>query len=138
MRLFLLINSLGTHSCTSRDASQATKPRWLRTPLNARQSSAACKILHYHADNGRFTDNAFIADCNVQQQNLLYCGVNAHFRNDIAEHHIRDLQEQTRTSMLYAMNKWKRMILICLWAYTMRHANDVTNATPQHCKRDVP
>ena len=24
------------------------------------------KILHYHADNGRFMDNAFIADCNAQ------------------------------------------------------------------------
>ena len=24
------------------------------------------KILHYHADNGRFVDNTFIADCNVQ------------------------------------------------------------------------
>ena len=32
--------------------------------------------------------------------------------------------------MLYAMNKWKRMILICLWPYAMRHANDVANATP--------
>ena len=42
---------------------------------------------------------------------------------------MRDLQEQTRTSMLYTMNKWKRMILICLWPYAMRHANDVANAT---------
>ena len=70
------------------------------------------KILHYHADNGRFVDNAFIADCNAQRQSLSYCGVNAHFQNGIAERRIRDLQEQTRTCMLYAMNKWKRMILI--------------------------
>ena len=33
--------------------------------------------------------------------------------------------------MLYAMNKWKRMILICLWPYAMRHTNNVTNATPR-------
>ena len=33
--------------------------------------------------------------------------------------------------MLYAMNKWKRMILICLWPYAMRHANDVANTTPR-------
>ena len=33
--------------------------------------------------------------------------------------------------MLYAMNKWKRMILICLWLYAMRHINDVANATPK-------
>ena len=44
------------------------------------------KILHYHADNGQFTDNAFIADCKVQWQCLSYCGMNAHFQNGIAEH----------------------------------------------------
>ena len=96
------------------------------------------KILHYHADNGRFADNAFIADCKAQRQGLSYCGVNAHFQNGIAEHRIRDLQEQTRTSMLYAMNKWKRMILICLWPYAMRHANDVANATPRKGEEQSP
>ena len=96
------------------------------------------KVVHYHADNGRFADNAFIADCNAQRQSLSYCGVNAHFQNGIAERRIRDLQEQTRTSMLYAMNKWKRMILICLWPYAMRHANDVANSTPQKGEANSP
>ena len=63
------------------------------------------KIMHYHADNGRFADNSFIQDCQANRQNLSYCGVNAHFQNGIAERRIRDLQERTRTSMLYAMNK---------------------------------
>ena len=89
------------------------------------------KIAHYHADNGRFADNALITNCKAQRQGLSYCGVNAYFQNGIAERRIRDLQEQTRTSMLYAMNKWKRMILICLWPYAMCHANDVANATPR-------
>ena len=96
------------------------------------------KVIHYHADNGRFADNAFIADCKAQRQGLSYCGVNAHFQNGIAEHRIRDLQEQTRTSMLYAMNKWKRMVLICLWPYTMCHANDVANATPRKGEDQSP
>ena len=96
------------------------------------------RILHYHADNGRFADNAFIADCNAQRQSLSYCGVNAHFQNGIAERRIRDLQEQTRTSMLYAMNKWKKMILICLWPYAMRHANDVANSTPRKGEEKSP
>ena len=96
------------------------------------------KILHYHADNGRFADNAFIVDCNTQRQSLSYCGINAHFQNGIAERPIWDLQEQTRTSMLYAMNKWKKMILICLWPYAMRHANDMANATPRKCQDHSP
>ena len=89
------------------------------------------KILHYHTDNGRFVDNTFIADCHAKQQSLSYGGGNAHFQNGIAEHRIQDLQEQTMTSMLYAMNKWKKMVLICLWPCAMRHANDVANATPR-------
>ena len=104
------------------------------TAKHAFESSAdqrGVKILHYHADNGRFADNAFIPNCKAQQQGLSYCGVNAHFQNGIAERRIWDLQEQTRTSMLYAMNKWKWMILICLWPYAIRHANDVANVTPR-------
>ena len=96
------------------------------------------KITHYRADNSRFTDNAFITDCKAQRQGLSYCGVNPHFQNGTAERRIRDLQEQTRTSMLYAMNKRKRMILICLWPYAMHHANDVTNATPRKGEDQSP
>ena len=96
------------------------------------------KILLYHAYNGRFADNTFIQDCKAQGQSLSYCRVNAHFQNGIAERCIRDLQEQTRTSMLHAMNKWKKMILICLWPYAMRHANDVANATPKKSKDSSP
>ena len=40
--------------------------------------------------------------------------------------------------MLYAMNKWKRMVLICLWPYAMRHANDVANATPRKGEEQSP
>ena len=43
------------------------------------------KVIHYHADNGRFADNAFITDCKDQRQGLSYCRVNAHFQNGIAE-----------------------------------------------------
>ena len=96
------------------------------------------KIIHYHADNGRFADNAFIADCKAQREGLSYCGVNAHFQKGIAERRIRDLQEQTRTSMIYAMNKWKCMVLICLWPYAMHHANNVANATPRKGEEQSP
>ena len=43
------------------------------------------KIMHYHADNERFADNAFIQDCQTNRQSISYCGVNAHFQNGIAE-----------------------------------------------------
>ena len=89
------------------------------------------KIKHYQADNGRFAHNALIQDCQTNRQSLSYCGVNAHFQNGIAERRIRDLQERTRTSMLYAMNKWKKIVIINLWPYATRHANDVASVTPR-------
>ena len=43
------------------------------------------KILHYHAENGRFADNGFIQACKDSNQGSTYCGVNAHFQNGVAE-----------------------------------------------------
>ena len=40
--------------------------------------------------------------------------------------------------MLYAMNKWKRMVLICLWPYAMRPANAVTSTTPRKGEDQSP
>ena len=45
-------------------------------------------ICHYHADNGRFADKGFIDNCQLNNQHLTYCGVNAHFLNGIAEKRI--------------------------------------------------
>ena len=89
-------------------------------------------IHHYHADNGRFADKAFVQDCQKQHQGLTYCVVNAHFQNGIVEKKIRDLQEQTRTMMIHALHKWSSMLSIHLWPYGLRTANDICNATP--CK----
>ena len=42
-------------------------------------------VLHYHADNGRFADNKWRKACADNDQELTFCGVNAHFQNGIAE-----------------------------------------------------
>ncbi|KAL7580919.1 hypothetical protein ACA910_005738 [Epithemia clementina (nom. ined.)] len=87
------------------------------------------RVLHYHADNGRFADNGFINDCKIKGQGLSYCGGNAHFQNGIAEKMIRDLQEGTRTSLLFAIQKWPKMVNVHLWPYGLRHDANVRNAT---------
>ena len=87
-------------------------------------------IQHYHADNGRVADKGFINNCQLNNQCLTYCGVNAHFQNGIAEKQIRDLQETTRTSLLYALHKWPHMRSVHLWPYAMRTANEIMISTP--------
>ncbi len=43
------------------------------------------RIMHYHCDNGRFVDSMFHKGCKAQQQQLTFCGVNAHFQDGITE-----------------------------------------------------
>ena len=78
------------------------------------------QVQHYHCDNGRFADNAFITDVFEQHQNISYCGVNAHFQNGVAEKRIRDLQDLTRTSLLHATARWPKAISVHLWPYALR------------------
>jgi hypothetical protein len=40
---------------------------------------------HYHFDNGRFADNAYLDHVTKSGQTTSYCGVNAPFQNGIAE-----------------------------------------------------
>ena len=38
-------------------------------------NSCGVHMLHYHADNGGFADDAFIEDEKEQRQSISYCGV---------------------------------------------------------------
>ena len=87
-------------------------------------------ICHYHADNGRFAKKGFIDNCQINNQHLTYCGLNAHFQNGIAKKRIWDLQEATRTSLLFTLHKWPRMLSIHLWPYAMHTANETMISTP--------
>ena len=84
-------------------------------------------IEHYHANNGRSADNAFIAHCNQQQQQLTYCGINAHFQNGIAERAICDIMEVGRKQLLHAMARWPTAVNLALWPYAMCYAGDLYN-----------
>jgi hypothetical protein len=96
------------------------------------------KVQHYHADNGRFQDNLFKADCKEKNQESTFCGENAHFQNGRAEKKIRDLQDVTRTSLLHAIRKWPDAISINLWPYAMRYAMDINNMVPAKVKEESP
>ena len=37
------------------------------------------RVDHYHCNNRRFEDNAFIQHCEGMGQGIIYCGANAHF-----------------------------------------------------------
>jgi hypothetical protein len=90
----------------------------------------AVQVKHYHADNGRFADNLWLADIAQRGQSISFCGVNAHFQNGVAEKRIRDLQEAARTILLDAKSRRPKAISACLWPYALRHANYSHAQTP--------
>ena len=88
------------------------------------------KIRHYHSDNGRFIDNAFVNDCTKQGQSQSCCGVNAHHQNGKVEKHIRDIGDEARKLLIHSIYKWNGVINSSLWPYAFRHATNVRNTLP--------
>jgi hypothetical protein len=87
-------------------------------------------IKHYHADNGRFADNAFKQHCEQSNQTISYCGVNAHFQNGVGERAIQDITEVAPTMLLHAKARWPSCVHLCLWPYALRNAVRVWNTAP--------
>jgi hypothetical protein len=94
--------------------------------------SQSVTIKHYHSDNGRFADNAFIKDIRKARpsQSITYCGVNAHFQNGIVDKRIRDLQEPARKQLLRAKARWPSTVTTNLWTYTLRNTQHMRNYLP--------
>ncbi len=87
-------------------------------------------IRHYHCDNGRFANNAFKQACQESNQQLTFCGVNAHFHNGIAERAIRNLSVSARKQLLHARQCWPEAVHVSLWPYALRSAALLHNALP--------
>ena len=96
------------------------------------------RILHYHADNGRFADKAFVDDVHAAQQTITFCGVSAHHQNGIAERRIRDITESARTMLLHAAHRWPKAISANLWPQAIKHAVNCRNALPRNGKDRSP
>jgi hypothetical protein len=93
-------------------------------------NSHGVKIKHYHANNGRFAETAFMAHVAAKGQTISFCGVNAHFQNGKAERRIRTLQDLARTQLLHAIRKWPIAITAHLWPYAVTNVTNVLNDTP--------
>jgi hypothetical protein len=97
-------------------------------------NSHGVKIKHYHADNGRFAETAFMAHVAAKGQTISFCGVNAHFQNGKAERRIRTLQDLARTQLLHAIRKWPIAITAHLWPYAVTNVANILNDTPMKNK----
>jgi hypothetical protein len=88
------------------------------------------RILHYHCGNGQFADNAWKQSCKASRQQLIFCGVNAHFQNGIAERAIWDLPESTCKQLLHAHAYWPAAVHFALWPYALHNTPLLHNSLP--------
>ena len=73
-------------------------------------AQAGGTVKHYHADNGRFSDNGFIDAVNGKDQKIKFCGVGAHHQNGIIENKNKVLTTGGRTLLLHGRRMWPNMI----------------------------
>ena len=94
------------------------------------------RILHYHCNNGRFADKAFVDDVRAAHQTITFCSIGAHHQNGIAERCIRDITENARTSLLHAAHRWPKAIAANLWPQAIKHVVNVCNSLPRPGKTE--
>ena len=102
--------------------------------------NSGISVKGYHGDNGIFRANAWINDCNLQNQSMTFAGVNAHHQNGMAERRIRELQELARTMLIHANRRWNKCVTTELWPYAVRAAMEAINESPslQNNERKSP
>jgi hypothetical protein len=101
--------------------SNLTSSEKLETKCDFERFAAehSIKIMHYHCDNGHFANSAFVRACEESGQRLTFCGVNAHFQNEIADRAIRDLSESSQKQLLHARQRWPQSVSLALWPYAL-------------------
>ena len=73
-------------------------------------------VASYHANNGTFKANEFVAHIHEHNQKIQYCGVNVHHKNAVAERSIRTVSECARALLLHSALHWKTGIDSSLWS----------------------
>merc|ERR1712127_939813 len=66
-----------------------------------------------------FKSKAFQNDVDKLNQQLDFCGVDAHHQNGVAERAIRTIIESARTMLLHAMTKWPSKVTFDLWPFAV-------------------
>ncbi len=108
-----------------------------KSAFEAHARSMGVQILSYHADNGRFADNAFLHSVREGFQTITFCGVNAHWQNGIAERMIRTLRESARTQLLHCIAHWPSAVTTHLWPYALSYSAVLHNQLP-NAKGETP
>ena len=116
------------HFQTSTDAKQTLEGKH---KLERYSKKFDVKISSFRADNGTFRAKDVIDDIDKFDQEITFCGVNAHHQNGVAERFIRTIIEKGRTNFIHAATHWPDALASELWTYAINYAVWQWNHTPK-------
>jgi hypothetical protein len=93
---------------------------------------------HYHADNGRFSDNGFLKNVNNRDQKITFCGVGAHHQNGIIENKNKALTLGARTLLFHGMRHWPQMIDTMFWPFALKAFSERMNLLHLNLDGETP
>lgn len=104
----------------------------IRAKQNYEQMALAHGVLveDYLTDNGVFSKTKFVDHIRQHNQQIHYCGVNAHHKNSVAERAIRTVSELARALLLHASTHWPDGLDGTLWPMAVDHAVYLYNTLP--------
>jgi hypothetical protein len=95
------------------------------------------RIKHYHCDNGIFASKKFRAAVKDATQTMMFCAVNAHHQNGVAERRIQGLTDQARAMLVNACHK-NPFATNNLWPFALRHAYEIQRTIPKRPNTKSP
>jgi hypothetical protein len=114
----------------------------IRAKQNFEQLALSHGVLveDYLTDNGIFSKTQFLDHIRQHNQQVHFCGVNAHHKNAVAERAIRTVSELARSLLLHASIHWPAGVDGSLWPMAVDYATHLYNTLPnQHgvCPSDL-
>ena len=120
-----------------RDLSPAEK-FLSKAAMEKTMDQAGWNVLHYHADNGGFSENGFVEAINSKDQQITFCGVGTHHQNGIAENKNKLLTNGARTLLLHGIRIWPQMIDKMFWAFAIKAVAEIHNILHIYHKGRTP
>ena len=80
------------------------------------------RVKKFHTDSGIFAEEGLKRDVSDNNQTISYCGVGAHFQNEISEAAIKQLTEKARTTLIHAKHRCPEIIQFCPLPFALKQA----------------
>jgi hypothetical protein len=95
-------------------------------------------VKHYHADNGQFSDTAFLATCNNLNQTIEFFRLGAHHQNGIVENRNKEHTQGARVLLLHGMRMWPQMIDQMFWPFEIKATAKRINSPHINTEDNIP